>query len=129
MNNLPTAILNKIIEFKNGDVIFWKHNFNLVIQSIRDDVYIYGECPKCRKNCDNDMPCWLDTFLQLKCDPEWVMTYGFLFNKNNNDYKHYWYKLWKTGSYVSLKNDRGYYGWLDDLDSLDGNLDYSDNSE
>ena len=80
------------------------------MKELIDNVYVYGSCPKCKRNCDDDMPCWLNTLSQLQCDPEWVFTYGWKFEKSNN-YKHFWYTLWKTGEYGPSEIDWGYYGW------------------
>ena len=105
-NILPDNVIDTIHKYKH------QMAFKDVINDITHNIYVYGACPRWRENCDDEMPCGLDTLSQLKCDPEWVMTYGRKF-KNDNDYTNHWYTLWKTGEYVPPKIDMGYYGWLD----------------
>ena len=104
MNSLPGDLQNTIYKYKH------QLEFKVVMKELIDNVYVYGSCPKCKRNCDDDMPCWLDTLSQLQCDPEWVFTYGWKFEKYCN-YKHFWYTLWKAGEYVPSEIDWGYYGW------------------
>ena len=121
INTLPDALTDKIYQFKHN------MEFQNVMDDIKNNIYVYGDCPKCKFKCDDEMsrlnyncddvcemPCWLDTLSELRCNPEWVMNYGRKF-KNDNDYKNHWYTLWKTGEYVPPKIDMGYYGWLDDF--------------
>ena len=119
MNSLPDHIQDTIYKYKHQMV------FNDVMQELTGNVYVYGACPKCKENCDDEMPCWLDTLSQLKCDPEWVMTYGWKFKKDT-DYKDHWYTLWKTGEYAPPEIDWGYYGWMDYLNDDNPNSEYSD---
>ena len=81
-----------------------------MMDDITSNIYVYDDCPKCKCKCDA-MPCWLDDLSQLKCDPEWVMTYGWQFRKDIK-FKNHWYSSWKTGEYVAPKIDTGYYGWM-----------------
>ena len=85
--------------------------FNNVMKDINDNIYTYGLCPKCNEHCDDEMPCWLDTLSQLKCDPEWIMTYGSIY-KNSNCLKHSWHSMWKTGKHIKPEMDIGDYSWL-----------------
>ena len=97
--NITDDIKNKIIDFTHGDDKYWKNKFKDVMFEIKNNIYVYGSCPKCKQNCDDDYPCWLDDLSQLKCDPEWVMMYGKQFEKSSN-FKNFWYTCWKTGKYV-----------------------------
>ena len=49
MDNLPTEVIDKIIDFKNGDNKYWKNEYNKVMNGIHNNIYVYGECPKCKK--------------------------------------------------------------------------------
>ena len=122
MENLPTEVKDKIIDFKNGDEKYWKNKFKDVENEIKNNVYVYGSCPKCKQNCDDEYPCWLDDLSQLQCDPEWVMMYGKQFEKPSK-FKTFWYTCWKTGKYVEqpLKQDLS---WMDELNN---NYDDDDN--
>ena len=75
INTLPDALTDKIYQFKHN------MEFKDVVDDITNNIYVYGDCPKCKCNCDDDMPCWLDTISELRGDPEWVMTYGHLYEK------------------------------------------------
>ena len=125
MESLPTEVKDKIIDFKNGDEKYWKNKFKDVENEIKNNVYVYGSCPKCKQNCDDEYPCWLDDLSQLQCDPEWVMMYGKQFEKPSK-FKTFWYTCWKTGKYVEqpLKQDLS---WMDELNNdhdYDSNSDY-----
>ena len=114
-NNLFDILSDNVI-----DTIYkYKHEleFKNVIDDIKNNVYVYGCCPKCKCNCDNGLPCWLDTLSELRCDPEWVMTYGNLYKKTS-DFKTAWYSTWKTGQYIKPKIDKGDYSWLYDLNDV-----------
>ena len=49
MQNLPEEVKDKIIDFKNGDNKYWKNEYNKVMNGIHNNIYVYGECPKCKK--------------------------------------------------------------------------------
>ena len=111
INTLPDALTDKIYQFKHN------MEFKDVVDDITNNIYVYGDCPKCKCNCDDDMPCWLDTISELRCDPEWVMTYGHLYEKTI-DFKTAWYSMWKTGQYIKPKIDKGDYSWLNDINDV-----------
>ena len=73
---LPDNVIDTIHKYKH------QMEFKNVMDDITNNIYVYGNCPKCECNCDDDMPCWLDTIYELRCNPEWVMTYGHLYQKN-----------------------------------------------
>ena len=110
-NILPDNVIDTIHKYKH------QMEFKDVINDITNNIYVYGDCPKCKCNCDDDMPCWLDTISELRCDPEWVMTYGHLYEKTSY-FKTEWYSMWKTGQYVKPKIDKGDYRWLYDLNDV-----------
>ena len=91
--------------------------FKNAMDDIANNIYVYGDCPKCKCNCDDDMPCWLDSLSELRCDPEWVMTYNHLYKKPSY-FKTAWYSMWRTGKYVKPKIDKGDYSWLYDLNDV-----------
>ena len=68
MNSLPSDLQDTIYKYKH------QLEFKVVMKELIDNVYVYGSCPKCERNCNDGMPCWLDTLSQVQCDPEWVMT-------------------------------------------------------
>ena len=125
MQNLPTEVKDKIIDFKNGDEKYWKNKFKDVENEIKNNVYVYGSCPKCKQNCDDDYPCWLDDLSQLQCDPEWVMMYGNQFEKSSN-FKNFWYTCWKTGKYVCERPLEPDLSWLEELPEFQYGSDYYD---
>ena len=108
---LPDNVIDTIHKYKH------QIEFKNVMDDIKNNIYVYGDCPKCKCNCDDDMPCWLDTLLELQCNPEWVMTYGKVY-KNSNCFKHSWYSMWRTGKYIKPQIDKGDYRWLYDLNDV-----------
>ena len=111
INTLPDALTDKIYQFKHN------MEFKDVVDDITNNIYVSGDCPKCKCNCDEEMPCWFDTFCELRCDPEWVMTYGHLYEKPSS-FKIAWYSTWKTGQYIKPKIDKGDYRWSYDLNDV-----------
>ena len=129
MQNLPEEVKDKIIDFKNGDNKYWKNEYNKVMNGIHNNIYVYGECPKCKKNCDEEYPCWVDDLSQLKCDPEWLMMYGKQFEKCSK-FKNFWYTCWKTGKYVCeqpLKPDFSFQELMELMEQPE--FDYDSNSD
>ena len=106
MNTLPEDIQDTIYKYKH------QLEFEIIMNELTSSVYVYGACPKCNGNCEDEMPCWMDDLSQLQCDPEWVMTYGNVY-KNSNCFKHSWYSMWRTGKYIKPEIDIGDYSWMD----------------
>ena len=103
---LPDNVIDTIHKYKH------QMEFKKCVDDITNNIYVYGDCPKCKCNCDDicELPCWLDDSLHGTSDPEWVMTDGWEFK-----FKNHWYALWRNGKYVPPKRDMGYNGWLDGL--------------
>ena len=102
-NILPDNVVDTIHKYKH------QMEFKNVMDNITNNIYVYGDCPKCKCNCDdnNDLSCWLDDCVHSVSDPEWVGTI--------DKYKHHWYALWRNGKYVPPKRNMGYDDWLDDF--------------
>ena len=103
---LPDNVVDTIHKYKH------QMEFKNVMDDITNNIYVYGDCPKCKCNCDddNELSCWLDDCLHGQSDPEWVVANGWQFI-----FKNRWYSLWRTEKYVPPKQNMGCCGWVDDF--------------
>ena len=80
---------------KTVDNVKHQFDFRSVINEVASAVYVYGVVQNVNVTCDEEMPCWLDDLSQLKCDPEWWLTYGWMYQRDV-DSKKLWYAMWRT---------------------------------